>query len=186
MIRHVPKLHGRIFGDYDMLGRFLAVIAGIGGIVIGSQAPNFTAHFMQNLEGRVDELLIQVQDINADREKIGMTRNMAKAACEAADTQVLKDDCDRAEETLVRFDTLQALQAELHEANVWKRPVVLGEKIGTDEDVRTLAENVTKEFKPAIPTTADGAGYAAGFGAVFWAFFRVIFMILGLPFRPRY
>lgn len=169
-----------------MLGRFLAVVMGLAGIVAGSQAPNFTAHFMQNLEGRVDELMIQVRDIEGDREQAGITRNMAKAACAAADSQSLKDDCDRAEETLIRYDTLAALQGELREANVWKRPILLGQKVSMDQNVRYIAENALKEFKPAIPTTADGAGYAAGAGAVFWAVFRILFMILGAPFRPRY
>lgn len=169
-----------------MVGRFLAVVMGLGGVVAGSQAPNFTAHFMQNLEGRVDELRMQVDDINSDRDRAGFTRNMARAACAAADSAVVKDDCDRAEDTLVRFDTLSELQNELRDTNVWKRPVVLGQKASTDTNVRAIAENAVKEYKPAIPTTADGAGFAAGVGAFFWALFRIIFSILGAPFRPRY
>lgn len=182
----VSRLSGRYIGDLDMVGRFLAVVMGLGGVVAGSQAPNFTAHFMQNLEGRVDELLVQVSDINSDRDRAGFTRNMAKAACEAAENQVVKDDCDRAESTLVRYDVLTDLQSELRDTNPWQRPVVLGQKISTEGDVRAIAENALKEYQPAIPTTADGAGYAAGVGAIFWALFRLIFGILGAPFRPRY
>ncbi len=168
-----------------MLGRFLALVLGIAGVVAGSQAPNFTAHFMQNLEGRVDELGRLAQDITSDRERLGYTRKMAKAACEAAEAEMVREDCNRAEETLDRFDALMALQTKLKDASGWERPILLAQTAMSDTRVRGFAENAMKEFQPAVPTTAEGAGYAAGTGGGLWAIGRLLFGLLGAPFRRR-
>lgn len=166
-----------------MLGRLLAVVLGLGGVVAGSQAPNFTAHFMQNLEGRVDELGLLAADITSDRERLNYTRKMAQAACAAAEAEVVREDCNRAEETLDRFGALKTLQDELKAVTGWERPLTLAKAVAADDMVRGFAENVKKEFEPAIPATAEGAGYAAGTGGGIWVIFRILFGLIGAPFR---
>lgn len=169
-----------------MLGRILAIVLGVAGVLAGSQAPNFTAHFMQNLEGRVDELGQLADNINSDRERIGFTRNMAKAACAEAETQLQKDDCDRAEETLVRFDTLMEMKQELEATNKWQRPLVLAQSVMSNGMAREFAKNAMEQYEPAVPTTPEGAGYAAGGGGILWGIGRALFGLIGAPFRRRY
>ncbi|MEM9989323.1 MAG: DUF2937 family protein [Pseudomonadota bacterium] len=171
--------------DKGMLGRGIALILGLVGVAAGSQAPNFTAHFMQNLEGRIDELVRVVDDINADRAQLGFTRSMAKAACREAPTAIILQDCNRAEETLVRFDTLQDIKAKLDAATGWERPIILAKSVMEDPNIRQIAENAQKEFDPAMPATMEGAGYAAGTGGGLWAVGRLLMGILGAPFRRR-
>ena len=168
-----------------MLGRFLALVLLVVGVVAGSQAPNFTALFMQNLEGRVDELGRLAQDITADRERLGYTRKMAQAACDAAEVEMVREDCNRAEETLDRFEALKALQTKLKDATGWERPILLAQTAMSDTQVRAFAENAMEAFAPAIPTTAEGAGYAAGTGGALWSIARILFGLLGAPFRRR-
>ena len=46
------------------MGRFLAFLLGIAGALVGSQGPGFTLQYMQNLQGRVDELTSIVEDFD--------------------------------------------------------------------------------------------------------------------------
>lgn len=169
-----------------MLGRLLAFVLGIAGVLAGSQAPNFTYNFMQNLEGRVNELLAFKQDIESDRARAGLTRAMAVKACEAADTQMLKDDCERAEETIVRYETLAALQDELKSENGWMRPIKLAKGMMEAGIIRDVAENTMKEYKVAVPATVEAAGYAGGTGGGVFVIARLLFGLIGAPFRRRY
>ena len=115
-----------------MLGRLVAVILGLSGAAAGSQAPNFTAHFMQNLEGRLDELGQLVAEIDADRERLGITHAMARAACREATSEILREDCMRAEETLQRFESLRVINNKLEVVTGWERPILLGQTIIDD------------------------------------------------------
>ncbi|WOI53696.1 DUF2937 family protein [Parvularcula sp. LCG005] len=164
-----------------MLGRLLAMVLGVAGVVAGSQAPNFTTHYMQNLEGRIDELGRIVRSIDSDRESIGYTREMAAETCAGTNEPLFKTDCVRNETIIARFEKLVASQMALRNASDLMRPIVLART----HDVE-IAENTAKEFEIAVPVTPDAAAYGGGLGAGLWAIFRVIFGILGAPFRRRY
>lgn len=164
-----------------MLGRFLALVVGVAGIVAGSQAPNYTAHYMQNMEGRIDELRPIVKSIDDDRDSIGYTREQAAETCAGTNEPLFQKDCVRNETIIARFEKLVASQLALKEASSLMRPILLAQSYDRD-----IAENVLKEFQPAVPTTLDGAVYGGGGGLVAWIISRLLFGILGLPFRPRY
>jgi hypothetical protein len=155
-------------------------------LVAGSQLPNFTAHFMQNLEGRIDERREDVRIIRDRWDRFGLNQRDAIADCERKDVGIDKEYCGDAIRVVNRFDILTALQNRLRSAGDFERPVILARAIGTEPLVREIAENATVEFQPAIPTTPVGFVYGGGVGILFWALGRILFAILGAPFRPRY
>ncbi len=169
-----------------MLGRILALVAGVAGVAAGSQAPNFTNNFEQNLAGRIDELRTIVMQVQTVREQAGLTREMAQAACDAAPDASLRNDCLTIDETITRFDTLVALKEELEAVPSWQRPISLIQSAASDPVIREIAENTMEEFKPAIPATAEGAGYGAAGGGVLWGVLRAIFGLIAMPFRRNY
>lgn len=191
-----------------MVGKILAFVLGIAGLLAGSQAPNFTTHFMQNLEGRVDERRLDFDRITERWEYYGITRENVSDNCRTDATSGSNPQASCLEDEMIisRFEKLVALQEELQAASKWERPVLLGHALldgSCSSDVpdelkertenrldtlctRYLALNALKEYEPAVPVTADGAAYAAGGGAGVWAIFRILFSLIGMPFRSRY
>ena len=158
------------------MGRFLAFILGVAGALIGSQGPEFTVQYMQNLQGRVDELRPIVEQFDSDLARYDYTREQALAECTTA-TQLLDALCDGYETTVRRFETLAAHLAELDGASDYVRPLILAK---TQMEDLTLA--VYELFQPAVPTTLIGASYAGGGFAVLWGGASFLFGILGAMF----
>lgn len=161
-----------------MLGRILALFAGVAGALAGSQAPEFTAHYMQNLSGRIDELRPIVEEFDANVSRHGYTRAAAMDECESA-AGLLDALCSGYAITVRRFELLTAHQAELQATSDYVRPLVLARAAGKDSVVREIAESALKEYKPAVPTTLDGAAYAGGGFAVAWGVLSFLFGLLG-------
>lgn len=191
-----------------MLGKILAVALGVAGLIAGSQAPNFTNNFLQNLEGRVSERLLDYQRITERWADYGLSRDQVAEDCEAGTMPESNPRASCLEDELIvtRYELLADLQTELKSASKWERPILLGKAVlegscasEADEDlasrkeneldtlcVRYLALNTLEEYKVAVPVTPEGAVYGLGGGASFWAVFRILFGLIGLPFRPRY
>lgn len=164
-----------------MLGRYLAVLAGIAGAVAGSQAPEFTAHYMQNLAGRIDELRPIVEEFDADVGRHGYSRARAMEECETS-AGLLNALCSGYATTVRRYELLAAHQSELSAAGDYVRPLVLIRAAGQESIVREIARSAMNEYKPAIPTTLDGAAYAGGGFAVAWGLLSFVFGFLGALF----
>lgn len=161
-----------------MLGRFLALVAGVAGAVAGSQAPGFTLQYMQNLAGRIDELQPIVEEFDASVASNGYTRDAAIAECEDS-AGLLTALCSGYAVTVRRYELLSAHQADLRAASDYLRPLVLARMLGEDNVARDIAKSALKEYKPAIPTTLDGAAYAGGGFAVAWGLLSFLFGFLG-------
>lgn len=161
-----------------MLGRYLAMLAGIAGAVAGSQAPEFTAHYMQNLAGRIDELRPIVEEFDADVGRHGYSRARAMQECETS-AGLLNALCSGYATTVRRYELLTAHQAELGAAGDYVRPLVLIRAAGQQGVIRDIARSAMTEYKPAIPTTLDGAAYAGGGFAVVWGLLSFIFGVFG-------
>jgi len=156
-----------------MVGRFLAMAAGIGGLFAGSQAPEFTVQYMQNLTGRIAELKPIVEQFDADVAGYGYTRDQAISECATADG-LLDALCNGYETTIARYVELTAHFAELEGAQDLARPLVLARSYKRD-----IADSVMEQFKPAVPATLDGAAYAGGGFATLWGGLSFIFGLLG-------
>lgn len=164
-----------------MVGRFLAIIAGVAGAVAGSQAPGFTLQYVQNLSGRLEELRPIVEQFDADVARIGYTREKAMAECETA-SGLLDALCGGQATAIRRYETLSAHYAELKAASDYAQPIILLKSAGENAIIRELARSTAKEYKPAIPTTLDAAAYAGGGFAVLWGGISFVFGLLGSIF----
>lgn len=156
-----------------MLGRLIAVIAGAALAVAASQGPSFTAQYIQNLTGRIDELRPLVEEFDAKIADYGYTRQTAMAECSTA-TGLLDALCSTYESVVARYELLTAHLAELKAAGVYARPLVLARSYQKD-----IAESVYKEFQPAVPTTLDGVAYGGGGFVVGWGLLSMLFGLLG-------
>ena len=155
------------------MGRLLAFLLGIAGAVISSQGPGFTLQYMQNLQGRLDELKPMVEQYDADLTGYGYTRAQALAECDNA-ARLLTALCDGYERTIVRYDLLSAHMAELEAASAYVRPLLLVR--GRMDDV---ARSTYSQFEPAVPATLDGGVYAGGGFAFFWGAATFLFGLFG-------
>ena len=161
------------------MGKFLAILLAIAGGVFASQGPGFTLQYMQNLNGRIAELKPLVEKFDADVAVYGYTRETAIKECATA-TGLLDALCNGYESAVLRYEELTAHYAELSSANEYMKPILLAQTYMED-----IATSVMEEFKPAVPTTTDGAAYAAGGFFGIWVLASILFGILGLPFRRR-
>ncbi len=155
------------------MGRFLAFILGIAGAVAGSQAPGFTLQYMQNLQGRVDELTTIVEQYDENIAGYGYTRDTAMAECRTA-TDLLDAMCDGYETSVDRLAWLTSHLASLEAATDYVRPLILARSYD-----KALFNSVRTQFEPAVPVTIHGAVYAGGGFAVLWGAASFIFGILG-------
>lgn len=158
------------------MGRFLAFLLGIAGAVIGSQAPGFTLQYMQNLQGRIDELKPIVEQYDADMAAYGYTREETKEECRTA-TDLLDALCNGYETTVNRYEALVAHLEDLNAASDYVRPLVLAKT-----QMRDITESVYEQFEPAVPVTIHGFVYAAGGFALLWGGASFIFGLLGAIF----
>ena len=158
------------------MGRFLAFLLGVAGAVIGSQAPSFTLQYMQNLQGRMDELQPLVEQYDANVAVHGYTRDQAMAQCGSA-TDLLEGLCISYETTVSRYELLAAHLAELNDASDYVRPLILAKT-----QKRDITESVYEQFEPAMPITVHGFVYAAGGFAVLWGGGSFFFGLLGAMF----
>ena len=158
------------------MGRFLAFLLGVAGAVLASQGPGFTLQYMQNLQGRLDELETIVMQRDADVAAYGYTRASAVAECRTA-TDLLEAMCDGYARDVDRLAYLTSHLAELDAASDYTRPLILARSFD-----QTIAQSVRTQFEPAIPATVHGAVYAAGGFAVLWGGSSFLFGLLGAMF----
>ena len=153
------------------MARLLAFLIGIAGAVISSQWPGFTLQYMQNLQGRIDELKPLVEQYDADLAEYGYNRAMAAAEC-AAGARFVTAMCAGYERTITRFDLLTAHLEALEAASPYVRPLLIARSRMND-----VAQSTYSQYRPAAPTTLDGGLYAGGGFAFFWG---VSIFVLGL------
>lgn len=161
-----------------MIGRFLAMVLGLAGAGLGSQAPGFTLQYMQNLAGRVDELKPIVEQFDADVGRYGYTRDGALAECAVA-TGLLDALCSGYATTIERYALLAAHLANLEAAGPYARPLLVARGAADNPVIRDVAGSVMTQFKPAVPATPDGAAYAGGGFAVIWGALSFVFGLFG-------
>lgn len=174
----------RILGALVM-GRFFAVLLGIAGALVGSQAPGFTLQYMQSLQGRVDELARVIEMQEANFAEKGYDRSGALRECRTANNLLLAF-CDGYALNIDRLDYLTTHLAELEAADDYTRPLVLARSLTSPTDVqREFITSTRKQFEPAVPATVHGAVYAAGGFGVVWGLASFLFGLLGAMFGGR-
>ena len=161
------------------LGRLIAVLLGLAGGALGSQAPGFTLQYLQNLQGRIDELRPIVEQFDRDIAAYGYNRPQALEECAQA-SNLLKALCGGYETTILRFEELVAHRDELNAVGEYMRPITLAQTYQPD-----IVESVYSVFEPAVPATLGGAAYAGGAFAIVWAVFSGVLGLLGMAFGGR-
>ena len=155
------------------MGRFLAIVLAIAAGLAGSQAPAFTLQYMQNLTGRVDELRPTVEQFDDNVGRYGYTRNRAMEECGNADG-LLEALCASYASIVQRYEVLQAHLDALNSATSLERPIVLARNYQRD-----IVDSTLSAYKPAVPTTLDGAVYGGGAFVGIWIIASILFGGLG-------
>ncbi len=156
--------------------RILTLTAGLAGAAGLSQFPEFSQQYLQRLGGAVDELQRVVADFDASAEGVGMTRDQALSALsEGAFQEARQADMRR---TIAREARLSADLAALRDASMAQR--ALQPQRFTDPEIAAAA---WADFKPAVPVTLTGAGFAGTGFIVGGGVFAALLRLLGWPLR---
>lgn len=160
------------------MSRIIAFLFGLLGAVGTSQAPEFTQQYYQNLKGGVDRLTEVVERFDADAALSDMSRMEAVEFCERDERPENSMSCrNRAQDVADYMRYRQQLEA-LDAANEWQRPIYLARNF--DEKIAT---STYEGFKPAVPATMVGGGYALAGFALLWGVISLILGIVTMPFR---
>jgi len=158
------------------MSRFFALVFAIIAGVAGSQAPGFTLQYMQNLTGRVDVLKPIVDEFDQKVQQYGYTRTRALEECKLADG-LLEALCSGYAKTMNDYITLKAHLDKLQAASSVMRPITLAQSYR-----REIVDSAWSAYKPAVPTTTDGAVYGGGSFVIIWLILSILFGGLGSLF----
>ena len=161
-----------------MIVRVLSLAGGLAGATGLSQFPEFSQQYLQRLGGAVDELSRVVADFDASAAAEGLTREAALA--EMAGTQFVERRQTDMARTIARYNRLTADLAALRDATPFERAAQ--PQRFTDPEIVTRTWD---DFKPAVPVTIEGLGFAGIGFVVGWFVLSVVLGLLGRPFRRR-
>ncbi len=158
--------------------RLVAILGGVSGAVALSQFPEFSQQYLQRLAGKVDALSVVVADFDASAANNGMNREAALAQMTGSQFDI--DHQADLRGTFAQAALLTSNLATLRSASPLARLTMPQRLADPDTLQATWAD-----FKPAIPTTPDGAmtagiGYVAGWGVA-----GLLARLVARPFRRR-
>jgi hypothetical protein len=145
------------------------------GAVFAAQAPEFFQQYLQRLGGHLDEIRRQLAAFESAAHAAGKPWVQFVADTTANPDPGLAKLGSTMAATAARADELAAAHAALLDASVWSRPWAFFAHLDLE-----IAHATAAVFKPAVPTTIEGAVYAAlGIGVAFglWHF------LIRLPLR---
>jgi hypothetical protein len=160
------------------MSRIIALLFGILGAVGASQAPEFTQQYMQNLRGGVDRLAEVVDRFDQDAARSDMSRQEALDYCLADERPGGSMSCLGRAEDVAEYLRYREQLDLLESAGEWQRPIYLAR----NPDDKVL-QSTLDQYRPAVPTTLDGGGYALAGFALFWGIVALILGLVTAPFR---
>ena len=161
-----------------MIVRALSLAAGLAGGTAVAQFPEFSQQYLQRLSGAVDELETVVADFDRSADRAGLSREAALQ--ELSGTVFLDGRQVDMSRTISRYERLKEERLALANSTAITR-LFAAPRVADEE----IARRTWEDYKPAIPTTAEGLGFAAaGFLAGFFALRWTLGLIL-IPFRGR-
>ncbi|MEL6914252.1 MAG: DUF2937 family protein [Pseudomonadota bacterium] len=161
-----------------MILRSLALAFGLAGAALLSQFPEFAQQYLQRLAGKVDQLDAQVASIDASAARFDMTR-----AAYLADLSLSRTGAEaaaRAAAEVALHARLAPSLAAFREAGALGRLTLLPQVADLDLARRTLGD-----YRPALPLTVEGAGFAAVGFAAGWGVWTLAWALVAWPFRRR-
>ena len=142
-----------------MIRQAMILVAGLSGAAGASQAPTLMQQYTQRLGGAEQALSRVVADFTADAASEGLSLDTALSRYRASPDTFLQKRGVSMGQTLDRYTRISTHQRALSEANAIERPLLLWQY--RDQE---LFDGMLGDYKPAIPTTSEGAVYAfAGF-----------------------
>ena len=135
---------------------FLDRLACVIGAVCAAQAPEFFQQYLQRLGGHLDEARRQLAGFEQAALAAGKPLDDFATDVVANPDPGLAKLGASIQDTIERVDELTAAQHALVDASVWTRPFAFLGHLQTD-----IARATLQVFKPAVPTTMEGAFYAA-------------------------
>ncbi|MBE2212778.1 MAG: DUF2937 family protein [Opitutaceae bacterium] len=139
----------------------------VAGAVVFSQAPEFMQQYFQRLGGHLDEATRQLRQFEHVAEQAGESVSAFATRAQASADTVMARMGDIVAGAITRVDDLSAAVAALRNATPWSRPFVFLEHVDVE-----IARATWGAFKPAVPTTFEGALYAAAGMIVFLALYH--------------
>jgi len=138
-----------------VIRRALIVAGGLAGAVTTSQAPELMQQYKQRLGGAAQELTRVVEDFDADAASAGLSRPQALERFDASGEEFFRSRGVSMDRTLVRFERITAHRQALADATAFERPALFWKYRDPE-----LFEGTLADYRPAVPTTAEGAVYA--------------------------
>jgi Protein of unknown function (DUF2937) len=138
-----------------MIRRLVSMFAGGLGAALASQAPEFQQQYAQRLGGAVDELKTIVEQFDLDARRNGTDRNGGLTRLQTSGDSFVQARGVAMQQTLKRFEALTGQQAAMTAPDVITRVGALVK----DYDPQ-VAAGAWKDFRPAVPLTAEGALFA--------------------------
>ncbi len=127
----------------------------LGGAILFSQVPEFIQQYLQRLGGHLDEAQRQLAQLRAAAEASGLTVEQLAGRTEADPDAAIGKLGAVLREAINRVELLSAAEAALRHASLWTKPFVFARVYD-----RSIARATEQVFRPAVPTTIEGAVYA--------------------------
>lgn len=160
---------------------FLDRVVCVLGAVLFAQAPEFFQQYLQRLGGHLSEARQHLAEFEKAAQAAG--KPLAKFITDTsanADAGLAKLG-QTMQHTTERVDALGSAQQALIDASVWSRPFAFVKHVDYD-----IAHATASVFKPAVPTTFEGAAYALlGVAIAFSIWHVVIRLPLKRFLQPR-
>ncbi len=149
--------------------RTLGLAFGLLVAALTAQGPEFAQHYAQRLGGALDELRRSIATLDADAQAIGSSREQA--------LERLRQNPDafaarRGEAARADIERLKTLESQKQALDTAQSPLGRLFVIAREPDLG-IARAAYRDYRPAVPTTVDGAvaGLLGFFAA--WAGWRV-------------
>jgi hypothetical protein len=136
--------------------RFLDRILCVAGAVLFSQLPEFFQQYLQRLGGHLAEAQRQLDQFRRAAVQSGVNLEALITDVSAQRDPAVARLGRVMVETQARVDNLAAAESALRHASAWSRPFFFVRDLDPG-----IARGTLAAFRPAVPTTAEGACYAA-------------------------
>jgi len=165
---------GAASGDADLIRRALIIAVGL---VVGAgatQGPEFIQQYTQRLGGWRDAYARMLGDLDKRAAEAGLGRDAYVAALRRSEDRNAVREGDYLALLPGYLATLQTAYKELDTAPPWSRAAVFVKHFNYD-----LTKEVLLVYKPAVPTTVEGAAYGGVGFLIGW----LAVSLAGLPYR---
>ncbi|GAB4356655.1 MAG: hypothetical protein Kow00114_07680 [Kiloniellaceae bacterium] len=137
-----------------MFARLIYSLGAIAGGTAFSQFPEYYAHYLQRLGGRIDQARLRAAEIREDAAEKGLS---VEAYVETfLDSAPHSLEGGRMAESIFQLERMEAAYQALRAATPLQRPLAFAEHMNPG-----LVEATLGDFAPAVPITPEGLSYAA-------------------------